>query len=48
MIDLGRARMAETNFPIARYREGTEWETVSERKQHVALLETSAARVRRK
>lgn len=26
MIDLGKARTAEANFPIARYRETTEWE----------------------
>lgn len=26
MIDLGKATIAETNFPIARYRETTEWE----------------------
>lgn len=25
MIDLGRASTAETNFPIARYREATGW-----------------------
>ncbi len=29
MIDLGKARTAETNFPIARYRETTEWERIS-------------------
>lgn len=29
MIDLGKARTAEKNFPIARYRETTEWEKIS-------------------
>lgn len=39
MIDLGKARTAETNFPIARYREGTEWERIS--RKHFIFLETA-------